>query len=51
MNHTATERVDQQLKADDLISVRGFGRIILREIGTPTRKERIPILLEVFGKH
>ena len=51
VNHTTTERIDQQIKADDLISVRGFGRIILREIGTPTRKERIPILLEVFGKH
>lgn len=51
VNHQLTQRPDQQLTPGDLISVRGFGRIRLLEAGAPTRKDRIPILLEIFGKH
>lgn len=50
VNHQPTERTDYLLKAGDLLSVRGFGRVRLQEAGAPTRKDRIPILLEVFSK-
>ena len=50
VNHRPTERTDYPLKAGDLLSVRGFGRVRLQEAGTPTKKDRIPILLEVFRK-
>lgn len=50
VNHSDEERTDRQLAPGDLISVRGFGRIRLLEVGAPTRKDRMPILLEIFGK-
>lgn len=49
VNHTPEERVDKALAAGDLLSVRGFGRVRLREVGAPTRKDRLPIALEVWG--
>ena len=44
------ERVDTLLEAGDLLSIRGFGRIRLTEIGGRTRKDRISIQLEVFKR-
>lgn len=49
-NHTPEERVDAMLEAGDLLSVRGFGRIRLSEIGGRTRKDRISIQMEVFKR-
>ena len=49
-NHTPEERVDTLLEAGDLLSIRGFGRIRLTEIGGRTRKDRISITLEVFKR-
>lgn len=48
VNHLPEERVDRALETGDLLSVRGFGRIRLKEVGAPTRKERLPVELEVF---
>lgn len=48
--HQPEERTDRLLDVGDLLSIRGFGRIRLRDVGDPTRKERLPITLEVFGK-
>lgn len=50
VNHVPQERIDCQLKEGDLLSIRGFGRIRLLTIGSPTRKDRLPIVLEVFSK-
>lgn len=50
VEHRPELRVDRPLSEGQLLSVRGFGRIRLREVGTPTRKDRLPILLEVFRK-
>lgn len=50
VDHQAEERVDKVLTAGQLISVRHFGRIRLQEIGSPTRKDRLPVVLEIFGK-
>ena len=38
------------LNAGQLLSIRGFGRIRLTEVGSPTRKDRLPVTLEIFHK-
>ena len=50
VDHRETERTDLMLHEGSLISVRGFGRMRLCAVAPPTRKDRIPIRLEVFGK-
>lgn len=50
VDHQVEERTDRLLTAGQLLSVRGFGRIRLKEIGTPTRKDRLPIDVEIFKK-
>ena len=50
VDHSLEERTDRVLAAGQLLSVRGFGRIRLTEVGSPTRKDRLPVLLEVFHK-
>lgn len=50
VDHSLEERTDRVLAAGQLLSVRGFGRIRLTEVGSPTRKDRLPVMLEVFHK-
>lgn len=50
VDHQMEERVDRQIAAGQLLSVRHFGRIKVRETGEPTRKDRLPVILEVFSK-
>ena len=50
VDHRAEERVDRLLMPGQLISVRGFGRIRLTEVGQPTRRDRLPVTLEIFSK-
>lgn len=50
VDHLPEERVDRLLAAGQLLSIRGFGRVRLVEVGSPTRKDRLPIVLEVFAK-
>ncbi|MBQ4580331.1 MAG: hypothetical protein IJA83_06685 [Clostridia bacterium] len=50
VNHMPEERTDHLLTAGDLLSIRGFGRIRLVEVGNPTRKDRLPVTLEIFHK-
>ncbi len=50
VDHATEERVDRLITPGQLLSVRGFGRIRLTEAGAPTRKDRIPVILEVFRK-
>lgn len=50
VDHVPQERVDRLLTEGQLLSVRGFGRIRLKEVGNPTRKDRLVIVLEVFSK-
>lgn len=42
-------RPDAQVRLNDVISVRGKGRLILCDIGTPTKKDRLPISLQRLG--
>lgn len=49
VDHVPEERNDRLLEAGCLLSIRGFGRIRIREVGDPTRKDRLPVVLEIFG--
>ena len=50
VEHRQETRTDRLLEEGQLISVRGFGRIRLRDVGDRSRKDRLPILLEIFRK-
>ena len=50
VEHRQELRTDRPLAEGQLLSIRGFGRIRLREVGQMTRKERLPVLLEIFRK-
>lgn len=50
VDHMPEERTDRILAEGQLLSVRSFGRIRLSEVGNPTRKDRLPVVLEIFHK-
>ena len=50
VDHQPEERIDRQLTPGQVISVRGFGRVRLTEVGELTRKNRLPVVLEVFSR-
>lgn len=50
VEHMPEERIDRVLAAGQLLSVRGFGRIRLTGVGDRTRKDRLPVTLEVFRR-
>ena len=50
VDHMPEERTDRILDAGMLLSIRGFGRIRVQEVGQPTRKDRLPVQLEIFHK-
>lgn len=50
VDHQAEERVDKVLEPGSLLSIRGFGRIRLVAVDRPTRKDRLPVTLELFCK-
>lgn len=51
VNHRVEVRTDAQLHQGDLLSVRGFGRLQVKAVGTPNRKGRIPVQFESHGIH
>ncbi len=48
VNHTEISNGDFMIKENDLLSVRGFGRAELSEIGGKTRSERVHITLKKY---
>ncbi|MBQ8200423.1 MAG: RNA-binding protein [Clostridia bacterium] len=50
VDHAAEERTDRVLAAGQLLSIRGFGRIRLVKVGEKTRKDRLPVTLEIFRR-
>ncbi len=50
VDHMPEELTDRLLETGQLLSVRGFGRIRLIEVGGRTRKDRLPVTLEIFHK-
>lgn len=51
VEHMPEERVDRLLETGALLSVRGFGRIRLTAVGEKTRKDRLPVTLEIFRRN
>ncbi len=51
VDHMPEERVDRVLNEGQLLSVRGFGRIRLAQLGGVTRKERLMVTLEIFRRN
>lgn len=49
LRHAPTLRPDARVARGDAISVRGYGRLRVDEIGQPTRKGRLPVALTRFG--
>ena len=50
VEHVPEERTDRLLEPGSLLSIRGFGRIRLCEVGDRTRKDRLPVTMEIFRK-
>lgn len=50
VNHSLTEKADKKISEGDTLSIRGWGRLRIQEIGAPTKKGRIPIIAERFIK-
>lgn len=50
VDHQQEERIDRLLAEGQLLSVRHFGRIRLVKVDLPTRKDRLPVMLEIFSK-
>lgn len=48
INHFVTESVSAEVKSGDIISVRGYGKFLLSEVGGITRKNRIHIIIKKF---
>ncbi|MDE6833283.1 MAG: RNA-binding protein [Ruminococcus sp.] len=48
INHFITESVSAEVKSGDIISVRGYGKFLLSDIGGNTRKNRIHINIKKF---
>ena len=49
VNHLPEARTDHGINTGDVLSVRGYGRIVVNAIGLPTRKGKLPVTFECFG--
>ena len=51
VDHRVELRCDRLIAEGQTLSLRGHGRVILRETGERTRKDRIPVVLECLVHH
>lgn len=51
LRHLPTDRCDARVGEGDAISVRGYGRLLVEEVGSPTKKGRLPVRLVQYGVH
>lgn len=49
LRHLPNEHTDARVGEGDVISVRGHGRLVVEEIGNPTKKGRLPLRLIRYG--
>lgn len=47
-NYKCTEKIDMRVSAGDVISARGYGKYIIRDISTQTKKGRIRLLADKY---
>ena len=50
LNYKEVQSSSKQVKEGDLISVRGFGRFVLESVLGETRKDRIRVVINKYGK-
>ncbi|MEF9878162.1 MAG: YlmH/Sll1252 family protein [Clostridia bacterium] len=50
LRHLPTERSDARVTQGDAISARGYGRLVLTQVGEPTKKGRLPLILTRYGE-
>ncbi|SGU67762.1 RNA-binding domain protein YlmH [Staphylococcus aureus] len=50
MNHTIVDSADFQLQANDLISIQGFGRTHITDLGGKTKKDKTHITYRTLFK-
>lgn len=50
MNHTIVDSADFQLQANDLISIQGFGRAHITDLGGKTKKDKTHIIYRTLFK-
>lgn len=48
LNHVVCLKADKPVCEGDTISVRGMGKFELQQVGSPTKKERLPIVIKRF---
>ena len=49
LRHVPTQRPDVRVGEGDAISVRGYGRLVIDQVGAPTKKGRLPLRLIRYG--
>ena len=49
VNHTVCLKPDKPVAAGDVITCRGWGRCVLGSVGSPTRKGRLPIVIQRYS--
>ena len=49
LRHLPTERPDARVQEGDAVSVRGYGRLTVEQVGNPTKKGRLPVTLMRYG--
>ncbi len=49
VNHLPVSKKDKNILLEDIISLRGYGRLEIVHIGSPNRKKRIPVTLWFYG--
>lgn len=49
LRHLPTEHTDARVQEGDAISVRGYGRLVVEQVGSPTQKGRLPLVLMRYG--
>ena len=51
INWADTQRPDLELSTKDIISVRGYGRIVINEIAGITKKDKIRLVINVYNRN
>ena len=49
LRHVPIQRPDVRVGEGDAISVRGYGRLVIDQVGAPTKKGRLPVRLIRYG--
>ena len=48
VNYTVCQKPDKPVSAGDVITCRGLGKCVLDTVGSPTKKNRLPVVIRRF---